>query len=264
MLEIIGFALALLIGVSLGLIGGGGSTLAVPILVYLIGVSPVIATGYSLFIIGSTSLVGGIRYAKKGLVDYKTAALFGIPSIVSVYFTRKVIVPVIPEEIFEIAGFALSKGMMLMMLFALLMIIAAYGMIKPSTPAESKSSSSNSKLVMVVLGEGLIVGFLTGLVGAGGGFLIIPALVLFSGLSMKRAVGTSLLIISAKSLIGFIGDVGNYSINWPFLLIFSGLAIVGIFIGSFLSTKVDGAKLKTGFGWFVLLMGIAILTAELI
>jgi uncharacterized protein len=264
MLETIGFALALLIGVSLGLIGGGGSTLAVPILVYLIGVTPVVATGYSLFIIGSTSLVGGIRYARKGLVDYKTAILFGIPSILSVYFTRKIILPVIPDILFEIGDFSFSKGMMLMVLFALLMIIAAYGMIKPSAPKETGPTSSNSTLVMVVLGEGLLVGFLTGLVGAGGGFLIIPALVLFSGLSMKRAVGTSLLIISAKSLIGFTGDMSNYTIDWQFLILFSGLAIIGIFIGSFLSTKIDGAKLKTGFGWFVLLMGIGILTAELV
>ncbi|MEX2597731.1 MAG: sulfite exporter TauE/SafE family protein, partial [Salibacteraceae bacterium] len=110
---------------------------------------------------------------------------------------------------------------------------------------------------------GLVVGVLTGLVGAGGGFLIIPALVLLAGLDMKTAIGTSLLIISAKSLIGFLGDVSNYIIDWEFLLIFSSIAIVGIFIGSFLSSKIDGQKLKSGFGWFVLIMGVLILIKEI-
>jgi hypothetical protein len=260
MLEIIGFVLAIAIGISLGMIGGGGSTLAVPVLVYLIGISPTMATGYSLFIIGATSLVGGVRYSMKGLVDFKIALAFGVPSIFSVYATRKFVIPAIPDSIIELGSFVLTKDTMLMALFALLMIAASYGMIKPSKnkPGQMKGP----KFWGIVLLEGLVVGLLTGLVGAGGGFLIIPALVIVAGLPMHMAVGTSLFIIAAKSLIGFTGDISNYSIDWSFLGLFTALAIVGIFIGSRLSTKVNAGSLKKSFGWFVLVMGVFILGIE--
>ncbi len=268
MIEIIGYVLAILIGVSLGLIGGGGSILTVPVLVYLLGISPVLGTAYSLFIVGAASLVGSVRYASKKQVDFRTALIFGIPSIAAVYFTRKTLVPAIPETLLNLGSFELTKNMFLMLLFAILMLVAAFGMIrkKPAKKEDDQESPKeiNGKLILVVLLEGLVVGVLTGLVGAGGGFLIIPALVIFGGLRMKVAIGTSLTIISVKSLIGFLGDVSNYSIDWTFLLLFSGLAMAGIFLGSFLSTKIDGSKLQKGFGWFVLVMGALVLMKELL
>ena len=266
MIEILGYAVAVIIGISLGLIGGGGSILTVPVLVYLLGISPVMSTAYSLFIVGGSSLVGVINYARKGLVDYKTALAFGLPSLLAVFVTRKFIVPAIPEELFALGAFTMTKGMFLMELFAILMLVASVGMIKKKKEktAEQRKSIQPWQTMLIVLIEGAVVGTLTGLVGAGGGFLIIPALVLFAGLEMKRAIGTSLIIIAVKSLVGFTGDMSNYVIDWPFLLTFTGIAVVGIFIGSFLATKIDGQKLKTGFGWFVLVMGAFILLKELI
>lgn len=279
-MEIIGYIAALVIGLSLGLIGGGGSILTVPVLVYLLGLSPVISTAYSLFIVGLTSLVGSYRFYKKGLVSLKTALVFGLPSIVAVYATRRYLVPAIPDTIITIGGFEVTKGIMLMLLFAGLMVFASISMIRQDKKANGTVDENidhdildeNGRPVKAsaqkfnyggILAEGAVVGTLTGFVGAGGGFLIIPALVLFSKLDMKMAVGTSLLIIAAKSLFGFIGDIYNYEIDWAFLGVFSALSIVGIFLGSFLSTKIQADKLKTSFGWFVLVMGIYIFGKEL-
>lgn len=264
-MEIIGYFASALIGVSLGLIGGGGSILTVPVLVYLFGVDPVLATAYSLFIVGSTSLVGAFPKYKEGMVNVKTAVIFGIPAILAVYATRAWLVPMIPNPVFSIGDFVVSKAMLMMGLFAMLMVFASYSMIqdKKSGPKEAETTGPQQFNYPMILAEGGIVGVLTGLVGAGGGFLIIPALVLFSKLPMKQAVGTSLLIIAAKSLIGFTGDLSQYEMDWRLLGIVTALAVVGIFIGNRLSRNVDGDKLKKAFGWFVLVMGIYILIKEL-
>ena len=228
----------------------------------MIGINPVISTGYSLFIVGISSLVGAYTYFKKDQVDFRTAAVFGVPSIVAVYLTRKFLVPSIPIEILSVGDFVLIKDVGIMVLFAGLMIAASYSMIKDRKGSQgAKEIKYNYPLITL---EGLVVGTLTGLVGAGGGFLIIPALVLLSGLSMKMAVGTSLIIIAVKSLIGFIGDVQNHAIDWTFLLSFAALSVFGIFIGSKLSNFIPGQKLKPAFGWFVLVMGVYILGKELL
>jgi uncharacterized membrane protein YfcA len=247
----------------LGLIGGGGSILTVPVLVYLFAIEPVIATSYSLFIVGLTSAVGSFNYFKKGLVNIKTAIVFGIPSIVAVFATRALIVPAIPKEVFTVGDFIVTKSILMMVLFAVLMIAASYSMIKKDKKTGSDENGEQKFNYPLILIEGAVVGILTGLVGAGGGFLIIPALVILSKLPMKEAVGTSLVIIAAKSLIGFFGESGETSINWQFLMTISAFAIIGIVIGTAMSKKIDGAKLKPAFGWFVLIMGIYIITKEL-
>lgn len=275
-MEVFGYIAALFIGLSLGLIGGGGSILTVPVLVYLLGFNPVISTAYSLFIVGITSLFGSYRFYKRGLVSIKTAVVFGLPSIVAVYITRRYIVPAIPDHILTRGDLVITKGVMLMLLFGGLMLLAAFSMIKrnkPTTFSDVHDIKKHENLSVAevrpkfnyggILAEGVIVGTFTGMVGAGGGFLVIPALVLFSKLDMKMAVGTSLLIIAAKSLLGFVGDIYNYQIDWAFLGIFSTISILGIFGGSLLSTKIHADKLKVFFGCFVFLMGLYIILKEI-
>jgi uncharacterized membrane protein YfcA len=263
-MEIIGYIASIFIGISLGLIGGGGSILTVPVLVYLFSVEAVSAAAYSLFIVGLTSSVGSYSYFRQGLVNFKTALLFGGPSIISVFLTRAFLVPAIPNEIFTIGGFVLTKGVFLMVLFAFLMIGASYKMIKSDKNGqvnESKSQQINYPILML---QGAMVGGLTSLVGAGGGFLIIPALVLLSKLPMKEAIGTSLLIIATNSFIGFLSEPSETYMDWKLLLSVSGFAIFGILLGLMLSKKIDGAKLKPAFGWFVLVMGVYIMVRETI
>ncbi|MFN5323312.1 MAG: sulfite exporter TauE/SafE family protein [Bacteroidota bacterium] len=260
-MEIIGYIGAILMGLSLGLIGGGGSILTVPILVYLFQLDPVLSTAYSLFIVGLTSLVGSFSHMRMGNIDFRTAIVFGIPSIVSVYLTRLYLVPAIPEHLLSIGTFEVTKPLGLLLLFAIIMLLASYSMIR-QTKSNPQESKRGYKYHMILL-EGIVVGIVTGLVGAGGGFLIIPALVLFAGLEMKKAVGTSLVIIATKSLIGFTGDLqGSLEIDWSFLLIFSLIAVGGIIVGSILSKNISNEKLKPAFGWFVLVMGLYILIKE--
>jgi len=260
-MEIAGYLAAAFIGLALGLIGGGGSILTVPVLVYLFGIDMTIASAYSLFIVGATSLVGSWQKYRAGVVEIKTAVVFGLPSIVAVYLTRAFIVPAIPEVLTEWGSLLITRDLVLMLLFAVLMVFAAVSMIRPNK-VEETTSAGGYRYGLILL-EGVVVGVLTGLVGAGGGFLIIPALVLFTGLSMKKAVGTSLVIIAAKSLLGFTGDLGHLQPDWTLLLSVTALAIVGIFVGNRLANSIDGEKLKKGFGWFVLVMGVYILVKEL-
>ncbi|SKB30716.1 hypothetical protein SAMN05660776_0248 [Salegentibacter holothuriorum] len=261
-MEILGYFGALIIGVVLGLIGGGGSILTVPVLVYLLAINPVTATAYSLFVVGASSLVGAFKNMQKKLVDFRTAIVFSIPAFIAVYATRKYMVPAIPESLFNIGDFEITKNIGIMLFFAIIMILASVSMIRENgkKKADAVEISYNYPLIII---EGIVVGVLTGIVGAGGGFLIIPALVLLAKLPMKKAVATSLLIIAIKSLIGFIGDVQNMDINWVFLAIFTGLSVIGMFIGIYLNKFIDGKKLKKGFGWFVLIMGIYIIWAEI-
>ncbi|TQI71083.1 hypothetical protein JM79_2009 [Gramella sp. Hel_I_59] len=263
-LEILGYFGALLIGVVLGLIGGGGSILTVPVLVYLMAINPVTATAYSLFVVGTSALVGALRNLPKKLIDFRTAIVFAIPAFIAVYLTRMYLVPAIPEEIFSIGGLMITKNIGIMLFFAIIMVIASISMITQKRTVDTGEEQEVQYNYPLIILEGIVVGLLTGIVGAGGGFLIIPALVLLAKLPMKKAVATSLLIIAFKSLIGFIGDVQNLEIDWPFLLIFTAISIGGIWLGVYLNKFIDGKKLKKGFGWFVLVMGIYIILSELL
>lgn len=263
-LEFLGYLGAIIMGLSLGLIGGGGSILTVPILVYLFHVDAVLATAYSLFIVGFTSAVGSFSHMRLDNVHWRTALVFGVPSIVAVFLTRAYLVPALPDPLFTLGTTVVSKSLGILVFFALLMVAAAYSMIrKPRNPAPMEVTGIRFNYPLI-LAEGLVVGTITGLVGAGGGFLIIPALVLLAKLPMKLAVGTSLVIIAAKSLIGFTGDLtGEEVIDWNFLLLFSAIAMGGIIAGSLLSKRIPNEKLKPAFGWFVLVMGIYIIGREL-
>ncbi len=262
-MELAGYIASVLIGVSLGLIGGGGSILTVPVLVYLFSVEPVLATAYSLFIVGSTALVGGIQNIIKKRVSLKTAVVFAIPSFAAVFLTRRYLMPAIPSDLFNVGGLIVTKDLAIMVFFALIMVAAAISMIRKKKGNSNVDEAEPVFNVPMIILEGVIVGVITGIVGAGGGFLIIPALVLFARLPMKVAVGTSLLIIAVKSLIGFLGDIGaDQAIDWPFLFTVTAIAIAGIFVGTWLSHKIDGKKLKAGFGWFVLVMAVYIIIKE--
>ncbi|MDO1499899.1 sulfite exporter TauE/SafE family protein [Winogradskyella maritima] len=264
LLEILGYIGALIAGIVMGLIGGGGSILSVPILVYLMGINPITATAYSLFMVGASSAVGAIKNFFKGQVDLKTTFIFAIPALTSVFLTRRYLVPLLPDVMFTIGDFEVTNNIFIMLFFAVIMIASSISMIKKEKPiVEKESQDSPTYNFPVIAMQGLAVGIITGFVGAGGGFLNIPVLVLVIGLSMKKAIGTSLAIIAIKSLIGFLGDITNIDIEWPFLLIFTGISIIGIFIGVYLSKFISGKKLKKGFGYFILVMATYIIYKEL-
>ncbi len=265
-MEVLGYLSAILMGSTLGLIGGGGSILTVPILVYLFKIPPVLATAYSLFIVGLTSFFGMLGYLKSKSINFKVGILFSIPSFVGVFTARRYIVPNLPKEILHIGNYILTKDTAILFLFATIMILASITMIRSKKVDDDKVDKkevSESKKIMFIILEGFFVGILTGFIGAGGGFLVIPVLVMFAKLEMKEAIATSLLIIGIKSLFGFLGDLGGeQQISWSFLGGFSVFTISGALLGSYLSKFVPSDKLKPIFGWFVLVMGTFILFKE--
>lgn len=263
-MEIIGYAATLLIGISLGLTGSGGSILMMPILVYLFKLDFLQATGYSLFVVGLTSLVGVVKYSNQKHINLVTSLIFGIPSLLLVSITRKYIVPQIPSTIYLTESMSINRDFILMIFFATLMIAASLRFIrKPQT--ETLKNSPNSPVSWIKLAiVGMVVGFLTGLLGIGGGFLIIPALVSFAYMDMKKAVGTSLLLITVNSIAGFLSQNNLMNIDWRFLMIVSSISILGMLIGSGFVKRINSQQLKVGFGWFILSVGIFILVKEIV
>ncbi len=260
-----GYLFALIMGITLGLVGAGGSLLTIPVLVYVSGIPAVMATSYSLFIVGTTALVGALEYWKRGLLHLKTAIVFVLPSLATVLVVRKTALPMLPDPIFQLSTLTITKNQFLMIVFALFMIVAAYNMIRAvcvhCDNNDLKKLKFNYPLIVLI---GAVGGALTGFLGAGGGFLIVPSLVLMANLPLRYAVGTSLLIIALNSLIGFAGDLVRLEeIDWSFLLLYTSLAIFGIFIGSKISRYTNPAQLKIYFGWFVLVVAIVILVNEL-
>ena len=265
-LHVLGYIGAFVVGLVLGIIGSGGSILSMPILVYLFKLNAVTASAYSLFIVGVTALTGSFQNFKKKLINYRTTILFLMSAVISVYVTRKYLIGLIPEVILSNNFITIKKDQIIMIVFGILMLVAGYFMIKrtPKTIIKFKKTKTIAPNKLLIFFEGSIVGFLTGLVGAGGGFIIIPILVILSDLKMKSAVATSLLIISTKSLIGFIGDIQNLIIEWNFLLIFTTISVFGIIIGQIISKKIKGNHLKKIFGSLVFIIGIFVLLWEVI
>jgi uncharacterized membrane protein YfcA len=257
-MQLLGYISATLIGVSLGLIGGGGSILTVPVLVYLFHVNPLLATSYSLFTVGTASLIGAWKNYRRGFLHMPTALLFGSTSVITVLLTRRFLLPHIPAQLGISEYVTISRETAIMVLFAILMVLAAFSMIRTKKQSEEALPAGKPAYVSL-MAYGMMIGFVTGILGAGGGFLLIPALVFFVELPVKEAIGTSLLIIAMNSLIGFIGDIGVYTIDWRLLGTVSALAIAGIMIGARLGRNINGSKLKKGFGWFVLVMGTYII-----
>lgn len=265
LIEVFGYICAFTIGISLGIIGGGGSILAVPVLAYLFSIEEKAATAYSLFIVGASALVGGLKQHKKGYVDWRTAIVFGIPSILGVSLVRYFVIPALPELLFTMGDFEITRRMGMFGFFAVLMIPAAFSMLKKNKKTVLETPQVIKYNYPLIVIEGLLVGGITGLIGAGGGFLIIPALVLLAKVEMKVAVGTSLIIIAFKSLLGFfLGDALTMTIDWEFLTLFTGLSFGGIFIGSYIGNFINGEKLKKAFGYFIFLMAFFIFYMEFI
>ena len=253
-------------GISLGLIGGGGSILTVPILVYLFKQDPLIATTGSLFVVGSTAFVGAILNARKKLIDFKTGVFFAIPSFIGVFAARHFILPRIPDHIIKLSGFTFTKSLLVMGLFGIIMVLASRAMIRSgrakSPPVVMDPNSGKASLIAIIW-QGFLVGVTTGFVGAGGGFLIIPALVLLLKLPMKMAIGTSLAIIAANSIFGFTISIGSMHFEWPLLLKIAAIGIFGIAIGQFYSSRVNEKLLKRGFGYFVLFIGSLVILDQI-
>ncbi len=257
-MEFVGYLAAIVMGVSLGLIGGGGSILTVPILVYLFKQDPLVATTGSLFVVGTTAFVGAILNAQKKLIDFKTGVLFAIPSFIGVFAARHFILPLIPDHIISLGGFTLTKPLLVMGCFGIIMVLASRAMIRSgkaiSEPVQAASSSGQARLIAIIW-NGFFIGVTTGFVGAGGGFLIIPALALLLKLPMKTAVGTSLAIIAVNSIFSFTMSLSHQNFEWELLLKIAAIGIFGIVVGQFYSSRVNEKLLKRGFGYFVLVIG---------
>ncbi|AEE25385.1 protein of unknown function DUF81 (plasmid) [Glaciecola sp. 4H-3-7+YE-5] len=269
-MEIIGYLAAVLIGIVLGVLGGGGSILTVPILVYLMSVPAVTATGYSLLIVGATAAYGAITYFKQGVIDVKASVLFAIPSLISVYYTRTYLMSAIPENI-SLGALSINKNVAIMVFFALLMLMSATMMLRkaykkvPAATSSSTPDNASSHNVLLIAFWAAVVGIITGILGAGGGFIIIPALVFLMGMSMKQAVAASLFIIALNSLFGFVGDL-QAGIELDFQLL--GLMLIATFIGISISSKIagklDGQTLQKLFAFFILAIAIFIIVNEVL
>lgn len=261
--ELFGYTSAVIVGLVIGLAGGGGSILTVPIFVYVFHIPAVLATTYSLFVVGATSTIGSINHTWNKRVDLRVTAAFALPSFISVYLSRRFLVPALPDPLFQFERFTLSKSQAILYFFAIVMIIAARAMIRSDRPEQGEAADGRPRYSSLGL-DGLAVGLLTGTIGAGGGFLIVPMLVLLAGLPVQRAVATSVLIIAVNSIVGFLGDIQHTDLNWNFLLPFTGLSIIGIFAGMYLAQFIAPDKLKKGFGWFVLVVAAYMLSRELL
>lgn len=258
-MEFLGYILLIFIGIVLSLIGGGGSILSIPILVYVFSLDVITASSYSLFIVGTTSLIGAWLKQKEHRMDIRAGLIFSICSAAAIFSTRKWIIPRIPDE-FLVGDLTITKHFLIMALFALLAVGSALTVLLKSESSETKGGQARLSLLAPA---GFGTGMLVGMVGAGGGFLVLPSLTLFAGLPFKLALGTTLAIIGINSLIGFLGDAMNYDINWMFLLMITCLSSLGMLVGNFVSRRANALHLRKSFGWIVLTIAICVLFVEL-
>lgn len=261
-MEFIGYFASLIMGLIIGLLGGGGSILTVPILVYFFALGAADATAASLFIVAGVALVSTIQYRIKEKANWKLGIWFALPSLIGIYFARKVALPGIPDQVRLPLNLSVEKDSLVLLAFAALMITASISMIKSHRPHSEDDKDRSNVLIGL---QGVIVGFVTGFVGAGGGFLILPILVKFIKVPMRVAVGTSLFIIAVNSSFGFAVSFFNdkSSVDWLLLLKLVVLAIIGALIGAKLSARIDEVRLRHSFGWFVLVVGIVIIVERL-
>lgn len=258
----VAFLLALVVGVVLGIIGSGGSILTVPILVYFLDLNATSATSYSLFIVGLSAIVGVHRFYNSHLINYRLTFFFGFPSIIGVLISRKLIIPNLPLTIDFFQFFSFTKDELILVFFGIVMLVGAISMLLSIKPnIEHNIMRKNIPILIIV--DGIIIGIITGFVGAGGGFLIVPALILLTNIRVKEAIGTSLAIISIKSILGFISEINNV-VDWNFLLIFTSFSIVGVILGTRFSILINSNVLKKSFGIFVLFVAIAIIIKEIL
>ncbi|MCR9199294.1 MAG: sulfite exporter TauE/SafE family protein [Planctomycetaceae bacterium] len=259
------YAAIAVVGLLLGVLGGGGSTLILPVLVYLVGLPAVQATSASLLIVGVAAVFGAVGYFRKGLVDLPAVVMFGGPSVAGVFVARLVFMPRIPPVLYSAEGFELTRRGFLLATFSVLVLISAFCMIRRDrrAPSERAAPPAAQRTAWKSVAAGLFVGMSTGLVGAGGGFMIVPALIIFLKMETRQAIATSLFVIAMKSLLGFAADAFIVSdLNWPQLTGFTLAAVVGILTGVRLNAVVDADRLKVAFGWLVLVIGISILVKE--
>ncbi len=260
MMEIAGYIASVFIGVSLGLFGAGGTILTLPILVYLFGINPYLATSYSLLIVGITSLTGSLNYIKNGTAEIKTAFTFSLPSIFSVVIVRRLLLPIIPEIVFDSGNIIVTRDLLVLLFFSVLMFAASVSMIRKNSVQPELTAERNS---LKVIFSGIFVGIITGTVGAGGGFLIIPSLVIFLRLPIKTAIGTSLIIIAINSFSGFFVDfISGVSFDYSLIILICVFAMSGTFLGKLISSKIKSQNLKPVFGYFILTVAVYIFLKE--
>lgn len=259
-MEFFGYASLIGVGLLLGMMGGGGSILSVPILVYLFSLDVVVASSYSLFIVGSTSIVGTALKRRDRFIDVPSALWLGAPSLLTTFCTRKWIVCSIPEVLFMYGSTPLTRRALLLSLFATVVIVSAVMVLRSRQSTKNDFSSRPNPLALILAGVG--VGFLSGLAGVGAGFLILPALILLAGLRFDIAVGSALPVIAMNSLVGFLGGLSSHPVNWIFLGSISMLAVLGMFVGNDVANRFPAGTLKRAFGWSSLVLGIWILLTE--
>ena len=261
-MALLGFVSVFFVGVMLAIVGGGGSILMVPILFYLFELPADVATSYSLFLVGLSAAIGAHQYHRRNEVHFKVGLTFAIPGFMGVFLVRKYLMPRIPN-LFEVFDYTVTKDQIILLVFAFLMLLASMSMIADRSQAAGAGRMTLKYKAPLITVEGFLVGAVTGFVGAGGGFLIIPALVLLADLPMKQAVGTSLMIIAAKSLIGVTGDLGVIEVDLGFLGVLSAFSVFGIGVGSYFARFIKPEHLKPVFGYFTLIMGSVMMAQQL-
>ncbi|HRH99662.1 MAG TPA: sulfite exporter TauE/SafE family protein [Saprospiraceae bacterium] len=257
-MELIAYCLAILVGASLSLFGSGGSILSVPIMVYLLGLDAQTAGTYSLFIVGTVAIIGSVKLVQSGNVEWKYLVFFGIPSLLGLILMRRILLPLIPQTFHLSSEISFTKNNLILITFAVLMLFSAASMLSK----KEKTSAGMQNLTAIGF-FGFAIGLLTGFVGVGGGFMIIPALVFFGGVEMKAAVSTSLFIIAINSLIGFLASMGHTEMRWLLLMVFTACAMLGLILGNKVKDRLSNAELKTYFAYFILLVSVYIMLKEI-